>query len=766
MKPQIVLTELQKQQKQTRKTLSNLCEKILFQWSLKKITSWADVYHYTTTPPNPNPDPINFASLKAYLVQMQQELESSFHREIIVPTDKNKPYPPLISTDGKPTGLVVPPVEPATHSYVQSDIAEDLSSNNDYGLVSSPNEKAFFYWFQKKAIKESLDLITGRKVSAMLLLSATGTGKTFMVGGLVRRLYDMNFHEDKTAGVVYYLYVTRASIVEQTKRVFENTFNLRPQDGVEVLNIEQLRSRAGKLWINEKVRITNGEEEVYWEWRKFVNPVVVIWDECQALKNSGSTQSKIATALNNVSGVTQIFVSATPFTRVCEAKCFAVATHKDISNVMGIQGTHLTNENWSTYSSSDQIAGSQFSSEDYNEAAIERLTDDLESYIIRVKGVRPQFDANNKVEMIRFATPTERAFYEQAFERYQREKAKLEAASESGSGETGIKMLVEFLKFRMAAELCRAGWLAEHLHKGVTQDNKATVAALNFKGTIIEVVKILNEKYGVPRSLISLIWGGGQTALTAKQRAKAKIKAQADKLRDAGMDMDELMENLDLDEVEDRELQDLPEHLKLGTQSKEERQREIDKFQSGRSLYCLFTFRAGGVGLSLHHTDELCTDYNRNAPGFDEWEKKIAAINLKLPKERQIQRGKIRHKESGFGVEEDIPYVLTRSRRLYAAPTYSAMEIVQGLGRCPRLNSLSDSEQFLVFYTGTIEDDVAAIVSKKLRCLGKVVKTREKWADIITHNIAAKEHIENTKEDPTEPQQSIATMSTEDDNEE
>lgn len=721
MKP--TLTDKEKANQKIKKTLTKLCESVLQNWSFRKINNWGDVYKFIPAGAfSPKPEStLTFQELKSFLKENQDTLEKHFTltngspipsvsiSPQLHPISEKNPYPEhpwmanphledkntTISTpvNGKPVELPQVVKEQPTDEPV-----EDLSSKNDYGLIPSPNEKWFPYWFQAKAVVEAIHKIKVDQLKAFLILSATGTGKTFMAGGIVRRLVDEKYHEGRTFGVVNYLYVTRASIVEQTKRVFENTFGLKIRDGIEVLNIEQLRSRAGKMWVNEKTRIVNGDEETYWEWRKGISPCVILWDECQALKNSTSTQSKIAAALSNLEGILQIFISATPFTRVVEAKCFAVSTHKDIGNITGLVGHKLTNENWPTYAS--QIAGTAKDVEEYNEAAVERLIKDLEPYIIRVKGVRPQFDAVNSIEMIKFETKEERIYYEEAYERYLKEKAKLDALKESGDGETGIQMLVAFLKFRMAAEFCRKNYLAKRMFKTVTEDGKAAVCALNFKGTIIEIVKILVEQYNIPRNQISLIWGGGQTQLNSKQKAKAKIQAQAEKLVAAGMSMDEVLETLDLDEVEDRILQDLPEHLKLGAQSKEERQKEIDRFQSGKAKYCLFTMRAGGVGLSLHHTDE-------QSPV------------------------KVKHQKNGYAVIEDIPRVPILPRRLFAAPTYSAIEIVQALGRCPRLTSLSDTEQFLVFYTGTIEDDVATIVSKKLRCLSKVVKAREKWQDVV-----------------------------------
>jgi len=212
--------------------------------------------------------------------------------------------------------------------------------------------------------------------------------------------------------------------------------------------------------------------------------------------------------------------------------------------------------------------------------------------------------------------------------------------------------------------------------------------------------------YKVDRDNISLVWGGGQTQLTAKQKAKAKVKAIAKKMAAMSEDGEveyseaEMMEAMDLEEVEDRELFNIPPELRLESQDKVERQSEIDKFQSGRSLYCLFTFRAGGVGLSLHHSDELTKE-------------------------------KCRRKKSGYVYEEDIPSIPVRPRETFLAPTYSAIELVQGLGRAPRLTSLSNTNQTLLFYRGTVEDDIADIVSSKLRCLGEVVKQKESWQDVI-----------------------------------
>jgi len=543
-----------------------------------------------------------------------------------------------------------------------------------------------------------------KNLNSILILSGTGTGKTWMAGAILRRFADLDYANGRTMSHIPYLYVTRASIVVQTERVLERDFSLG-LESLSVINIEQLRAQAGRFWLRREQVVVGGEEEEKWTWKKNIQPAVIVWDECQALKNPGSQQHQIACALNEMGRLyqpKQIFVSATPFTKVSEAKCFAVSTHKSLKFICGKrsgfdENAILTNETWPQYA---KVIAGEGAPEDYNEAAVERLMDDLSEYVVRVKGVRPQFEADNKVQMIDFQSREEREYYEKAWERYLEEKAKLEAKSLAGIP-TGMALLVQFLKFRMAAEYIRHKYLVNRMME-IVEGGKAAVCALSFKPTIIQMI-LEFERKGVTRDQISIIWGGGQTQLTEKQKAKSKIMSLTDKqLQTQGTTREELLEALALEDVEEREILDLPEHLRLGMQSFEERQKEIDKFQSGKTLYCIYTLKAGGVGLSLHHTDEV------------------------FPAEKRCRR-----KESGYVVEEDIPLIPTRPREVLVTPTWSPIELVQGVGRAPRLTSLSVTKQWLVFYKGTIEGRVADIAGKGLRCLSKIVKHKEPWSNMV-----------------------------------
>lgn len=356
----------------------------------------------------------------------------------------------------------------------------------------------------------------------------------------------------------------------------------------------------------------------------------------------------------------------------------------------------ITDKTWSLFA---RKIASPADPTDYNQEAVDRLMDRMEKHVVRVTGVRPQFHARNVCQLIRFQSQADADYYHSAWDRYMLEKAKIEGQEGLSAAQSRMMILVQFLKFRQAAELIRAPYLAKAMWESVVKDNKAAVCAANFRQTITRTCQILMNDYNIPRDKISLIWGGSQVSQTKRGKLKQKIQSVEGLealLKANGIDLASI--NLGED-VEVKEEVHFDPALRMGSQNREARQHEIDQFQRGESLYCFFTFKAGGVGLSLHHTDELL-------------------------------EFKCRRKESGYIVEEDIPLVSTRPRRVFLAPTYSAIELVQGLGRCPRLTSMSDTEQTLLFFYGTIEERVKAITDMKLRCLGRVVRMRDHWEDI------------------------------------
>jgi hypothetical protein len=287
---------------------------------------------------------ITFIALKDFLEKRKAAQEASFVREI---TEAATPPPPLPIED-KPVAPEAP--------LVTND-ESGIHNAENYGLPLFPGMTAFLFWFQKKAVKAMLDNALGFDVSVckdvielkkhwhklgkprgkrgQLLLASTGTGKTFMAAAFVKYLVFIGYTEDCTFGPIEYLYITRASIVTQTKRVFDKQFGLSVKDSVEILNVEQLRSKAGQLWVNEKQMIIQGEEVTVWEWRNGMQPVVMLLDESQAFKNE-STQSAIIHSYAEIkTNLTHtVSISATPFTRVSEAKSFVLNCHLNDTNLI------------------------------------------------------------------------------------------------------------------------------------------------------------------------------------------------------------------------------------------------------------------------------------------------------------------------------------------------------------------------------------------------------------------------------------------------
>lgn len=351
-------------------------------------------------------------------------------------------------------------------------------------------------------------------------------------------------------------------------------------------------------------------------------------------------------------------------------------------------------------------------------AAMKRMMAEIADYVYIVKGVRPQFKAHNSCVEMDFENDKDRAFYDSALERLLEQRAKYE---NSGLANANIILMVEQLKFRMAAELIKANALAKlHWEDGTKTGQTVAVGAYNFKGSIAKVVNRLYMDYNIKRDDISLIWGGSKSFTKAGQDefTPAKIQEILRAATTGGYIDDKLMKRLLKHmTLKSEDLGDLPAELDLGPQSKEERQREIDKYQSGQARFGFYTFKSGGVGLSLHHNDE--------------WMYKLHGIKVR------------RKKDSNYAYVEDIPLITNSKPRITRlGPTYSPIEMVQGLGRAPRLTSLSDTYQYVHFFRNTVETDVMAIVSRGFQCLRQVVQQPTDWESVIWDRGAKRRELE------------------------
>lgn len=597
---------------------------------------------------------------------------------------------------------------------------------------SHPKSKAKLLPHQQRAVVKLLHNFNVLKHKADYLVAKPGAGKTFEVGEFL--LHILPIAKEVSMSPWPIVYITKASVVTQTQRVLQKYFGLSQSD-VYVVNIDQLRSIFGDRFLKQEIVVEDGEEYKKYVWRKHLHPFMMIWDEGHSLKNLHSTQSQIGQAFNDIEAPTyQLFVSATMGTKVNDFKCFGVATR--IPYTIGLQkNAPLTNEHWADFARNmatdyGKVADTDANQHDVN--GVDRVVSYLDEYIVRNKNIRSQFKAFNHVKFVDFVTEKGREEYNTCVEKFLARKAKLEANEKMTEGQRALCTLTILLYLRMGAETnCdRIKLMADSMYDSV-QSGKAAGCGSNFKEFIVKMVKYLIEVKGVKRSDISIIWGG-QPKETEKQKQKAKLQKNKE-LYEMFLEEGFTLDDIGLEDTRqfDDELKNLPKEWNLGSQDAKQRQEEIDRFQRGESRYALYTFRAGGVGLSLHHSDEFCEDYDRTIPGFDEWYKdKI----LSLPEHKRPPKGKARRKESGFVYEEDVKYILTKPREGFFTPTYSGIETVQASGRLPRITSLSDTNQFFIYLRDTIELKVGARQSKTLRCLAKTVRQREDWYDIVINN--------------------------------
>lgn len=572
-----------------------------------------------------------------------------------------------------------------------------LKKIKDYGFTKSINDpkETYFAVHQKKAIVSVSDNLFNKHYRGQYLIGQGGSGKTWVFGEIFRQALDRGFAKEIGSVSPWpYILVTKSSVVEKTSRDLRRYFNIKVPQEVLVIGIDSLRAKFGELFVEEITEVESGVEHTYWKWRPMVNPCLVVWDEGHVLKNYGSQQHQIACSYNELDNTYQIFSSATPLSKVQEGKCFAVAT-RIVNNIATIEYAPLTNSNWSTFAKNISAPAKPH---EYAPEAVKRFREVMEPFIVEMKGVRPQYHAKNKVMMIPFTTNEGKIFYQKAEDTMIAKLNKIKASDTIEDGKKYLHQLSAIIAYRIAAESNpdMISYVCENAYNDVYVHNKSAVFGVCFTETIIQSIKYLVYKKNVPRSMISIIWGGATKQPSDKQKAKAIIEVDPEiqkVLKEMGM----TIEDLGLEDTKaqlNKEV--LPDELKLGPQDRKERQREIDRFQIGKTRFCFYTFRAGGTGLSLHHTDEYTVK-------------------------------KCRRKESGYAYEEDIPMIPTHQRKTYVTPTWSPPELVQGVCRAPRLTSLSDTEQELVFFKGTIQEEVAHKVSMGLACLGKMVHQKESW---------------------------------------
>lgn len=311
------MNNISKAEKQAKNNLKNLITRIKGDFSFGRIKSLeqyldsigAEKKNFSKTELDAK---LSFSDIKDRL----SDLEVSVNTEWWLRNN-----PPVIEWSDEEKKLL------ANGSKMESMLPAPLSNEKeeDYELPPCKYEKATLFKFQKRAAKKLLDGVLLRNLYGQLLVANAGYGKTFIFGAVQARLRERNFHTPLTQSPWPYALITKASVLEQSRRVMKNDFSVDLDTDFMSTNYDQLRASFGELYLTEKTVVEGGYSHIIWQWRKYVNPCVFIIDECQSAKNDNSQQSKIICAISQIeTPVYCIFSSATPFTRVSEAKYFVI----------------------------------------------------------------------------------------------------------------------------------------------------------------------------------------------------------------------------------------------------------------------------------------------------------------------------------------------------------------------------------------------------------------------------------------------------------
>lgn len=572
--------------------------------------------------------------------------------------------------------------------------------------------------FQESAVSKILPILKSSSPNegkAAMLIGKPGSGKTFIAGEIIEQLLPWleKNHPYYKISRIPILYVTAAAVVRQTQDELLNRFNI-PALKIKVISYSSLISNEGSIFCkkvypegydptNEEHLERMGRIPADFEWIPFVSPLLIVLDESQRTRKSTSAAYRcIKGAIFNTSTMF-LFMSGTPFQTPMEAETFGRAVN------LRQEARRVKEFNRIAYAIT--APNDPYS---LSPAGMKKFMDAVDHAVIRLPNIRTKFHNHLKIQLVDFLNHQEKEEYDRAFEDYVKQCIACRKSTNFGRK----AKLVAQNKFRQRAEAIKAKLIAKIIHEQ-RQQGFAPTLACEYQTTIVKVVIELVKTYGYKRDDIAIIWGGGQkfTALKKQYTPEeiytifAKALSAPEELSDSEKDdIDEIhkqIEQTGMDIVED--LQDPT--LRLGPQSDEMREEEKQCFQSGKAQICLYTFKTGSVGLSLHH----CVDYFETRP-----------LTYRCKAGTEPEDMEWEYVKTGL----PVPYK-PLPRRSLLSPTWDAIEWIQAIGRPHRLTSLSDTIQCGLYYRGTIEEKVAMIAAPKLKNMAVVVAQKDAWMDAI-----------------------------------
>lgn len=562
---------------------------------------------------------------------------------------------------------------------------------------------------QRKAVDGIVTAYQHADTRGVLLPLKTGKGKSFICAAFINWLKENNYfgHEDPLGFLPPVLYITPRSVVRKTQRTLYERFGLTDRD-VLVLHYQALSTKAYKMFFDEQVEEVFGQKRKMFVWRAPPFAAVIV-DESHKIKKEGSTMTKRIRALGldknqEPNNTFWLFTSATPGVILDDMMTFTMLAKVKYRNAP------VTRETWVEY------VRDFGDPKRPNAAAMRRWAESLGPSYVNPPDDPSRVKVRNLITLLEWENPEQRARYFRAEDDYI--KAIERAGGSTAATDRGAAARATQI-FRAAEELIKV----ESMIKRGLEFHKqgfAPVFALCFQNSVIEMVARLAQ-LGVPRDKISVIWGGrkiikpsevctddeyeqlvneyvsdGFTAEQWSRETWAKFRKSRKYF------MDQLRNDLTSSEYATRI--GWLESMGLKTQTDDERQREIDRFQSGETEWCIYTLSAGGVGVDL---------------------------------------------------DQQVPEA--RPRRLQATICYYAEEYQQALGRCKRIATIqSEVIQESLFFAGSIAAaHVAPKLGSKLNSINALASTGIDFSLLLEQAVAKKAAAEELKVTEVESEEDV-----------
>lgn len=529
-----------------------------------------------------------------------------------------------------------------------------------------------------------------KPVNHMIVPGGCGSGKTIIAAAAVcRAIMEHNYHKPPASfplPVTYSIHwPTVPNAVEQTIREVERAgLSQYIGNAIHIYGWNSLAYSEALGRLTEEVFIEPEEDpfadpdEPKPKAKRLIRYLphavgrLYIFDECHKLANEDTGISRTIAHLKELITAQpwletkSLWLSGTPFEKVDDAKLFV--TFADIN----FGGMRITPKTFKT-SFANPIAKGR--PDVPSVASMERLYGAIKNNVIEIPYVAWPRKAINSVLLVDFESEADREYVNGAWERHLDRCKALGKDSPNGVGAVYASLTI----FRKEVEHVRMPQVVRRMVEAV-KSGRSAVCGTAFTGAVIKGCFDLLDNYGFTREDFGVCWGGRKNVRPDRILSQEDMMKliEASLISGEGLSLSDrrlIKRNLAWQEdgllfgdQDDAERQSaryarLQKLGLIGVQTKDRRQREIDKFQSGRAKFFFFTMASGGTGLSLPHCDS-----------------------------RQTPR-------TGFFTS-----------------IYSGKDFNQAIWRDHRRNSISDTYNYCVLLRNTIESEhVGPILDNKLK---------------------------------------------------